>query len=401
MLFNYKAVTKTGEEREGSIDGSSIDNAILTLQKQDLVIVEIKPSIEASKPRGKLSLFGGVKLKDVVVLSQQLSTLISANVPILTTLRLVASETESPALQKILTEVVDDVQGGTPISTALGKHPDAFSPFYVSLVKASEESGRLPETLKFLAEYLERSYKLTQKAKNALVYPIFVIVVFALVMILMLVLVIPQLSAILLEAGQKIPIFTRVIISSSQFLVDYGVLLLFLVIVLGIVLWQYGKTKSGKLSFDRFKLTIPYLGVLYRKIYLSRITDNLNMMLESGIPVVRSIEVSADVVGNQVYRDALLQSAEAVKSGQALSEAFAFHSEFPSIMSQMARIGEETGKLDYVLKTLSRFYTQEVESTIDLLVGLIEPVLIVVLGLGVAILLAGILLPIYSLTGAL
>jgi len=191
------------------------------------------------------------------------------------------------------------------------------------------------------------------------------------------------------------------IIGTSDFFVNYGILLLFLAIVLGIVLWRYSATASGRLAIDRAKMSIPYVGSLYKKMYLSRISDNLNMMLESGIPVIRSIEVTADVVGNAVYRKILLEAANSVKSGSALSDTFAYYPEFPSIVAQMTRIGEETGKLDYVLKTLSRFYTQEVESTIDLLVGLIEPILIVVLGLGVATLLSGILLPIYSLTGAL
>ena len=402
MLFNYKAVDRVGGQKEGSVDSLSIDGAIANLQKQDLVIVEIKPAISAPLPtKGIKSLFGRVKMKDVVILSQQLSTLVGANVPILTTFRLVASETENPLLGAKLAEIVDDIQGGTAISAALARHPDVFSAFYVSLVRASEESGKLPETFKFLAEYLDRSYRLISKAKNALVYPIFVVVVFGLVMILMLVLVIPQLTGILLESGQSIPLFTRVIIGTSDFFVHYGVLLLFLVIVLFIILWQYSRTAAGKYGLDRFKLSLPYLGQLYRKMFLSRVADNLNMMLESGIPVIRSIEVTADVVGNEVYRKVMLDVSDTVKGGGSLSEAFAAHGEFPGIMAQMARIGEETGKLDYVLKTLSRFYTQEVESAIDLVVSLIEPVLIVVLGLGVATLLAGILLPIYSLTGAI
>lgn len=400
MLFYYKAVSKDGKEAEGSVDSSSVDTAISALQKRDLVIVEIKPA-ETTSTTFHFPFMGGVKMKDVVILSQQLSTLIGANVPILTTFRLLASETENVALQKRLTQVVDDIQGGVAISQAMAKHPQVFSTFYVSLVRAAEESGKLPETFKFLAEYLERSYQLVQKAKNALVYPIFVIVVFSIVMILMLVMVIPQLTGILLESGQEIPLFTRMIIGTSDFFVNYGILLLFLAIVLGIVLWRYSATASGRLAIDRAKMSIPYVGSLYKKMYLSRISDNLNMMLESGIPVIRSIEVTADVVGNAVYRKILLEAANSVKSGSALSDTFAYYPEFPSIVAQMTRIGEETGKLDYVLKTLSRFYTQEVESTIDLLVGLIEPILIVVLGLGVATLLSGILLPIYSLTGAL
>src|SRR3989344_2213659 len=326
-LFYYKAVTKDGKESDGSIDSSSIDTAISSLQKKDLVIIDIKPATAEAKAF-HLPFTGGVKMKDVVILSQQLSTLIGANVPILTTFRLLASETESAVLQTKLTQVVDDIQSGVAISAAMAKHPQVFSAFYVSLVRAAEESGKLPETFKFLAEYLERSYQLIQKAKNALVYPIFVIVVFAIVMILMLVMVIPQLTGILLESGQEIPLFTRMIIGTSDFFVNYCILLLFLAIVLGIVLWRYSATASGRLAIDRAKMSIPYVGSLYKKMYLSRISDNLNMMLESGIPVIRSIEVTADVVGNAVYRKILLEAANIVKSGSALSDTFAYYPEF-------------------------------------------------------------------------
>ena len=401
MLFYYKAVSKNGDETEGSIESSSVDSAISLLQKKDLIIVDIKSAEPEKSFKFRFPFTSGIKMKDVVILSQQLSTLIGANVPILTTFRLVASETESSALQGHLTQVVDDIQSGMNISQAMAKHPNVFSNFYVNLIKAAEESGKLPETFKFLSDYLERSYQLIQKARNALVYPIFVVIIFTLVMILMLVMVIPQLTGILLESGQDIPVFTQIIISTSNFFVDYGLILGFLLIVFVVLVWRYSKTESGHLALDRFKLSIPYVGNLYRKIYLSRITDNLNMMLESGIPVIRSMEIAAEVVGNDMYKKILIEATESVKGGGSLSQVFSFYPEFPSMMTQMARIGEETGKLDYVLKTVSRFYSQEVESTVDLLVGLIEPILIVVLGLGVAILLSGILLPIYSLTGAI
>ena len=367
MLFYYKAVSKGGDEAEGTIESTSVDIAISLLQKRDLVIVDIKPADTPSSGRHYLPFTSGISMKDIVILSQQLSTLIAANVPILTTFRLVASESESAALQDRLTQVVDDIQGGMNISQALSKHPEAFSGFYVNLIKAAEESGKLPETFTYLAAYLERSYQLVQKARNALVYPIFVIVVFTLVMILMLVLVIPQLTGILLESGQDIPLFTKFIIGTSEFFINYGLILLFLLIVFVVLVWQYSRTVTGHLAMDRFKLSVPYIGDLYRKIYLARISDNLNMMLESGIPVIRAMEVAADVVGNEVFRKILMEATESVKAGGSLSEVFASYPEFPSMMSQMARIGEETGKLDYVLKTVSRFYTQEGESTLYLI----------------------------------
>ena len=400
MLFYYKAVEKGGQEIEGSIEATNNDAAINALQRRELIIVELNPAEGGSFFDKKLNLFSRVKMKDVVILSRQLSTLINASVPILTIFRLLASETESPELQSKLTNVVDSIQGGVSISAALAKHGDVFSPFYVNMVKAAEESGKLPETFSYLADYLERSYQLLQKSRNALIYPIFVISVFIAVMILMLVLVIPQLTSILTDAGQEIPVFTKIIIGTSDFFRNYGVVLLIMLVLLVIIVWRYVRTDAGRLAADKFKLSIPYIGTLYERIYLTRVADSLNMLLDSGIPMVRSLEITADVVGSEVYKRVLLESVDIIKGGSSVSETFARYPEFPRIVTQMVRIGEETGKIGYILKTVSRFYTQEVKSAIDVLVGLIEPIMIVVLGLGVAVLLAGILLPIYNLTGA-
>jgi len=401
MLFFYKAVNKEGKETEGSIEAQSKDQAINALQRRELIIVDIAAAGKASIFERKINLFSRVSMKDIVILSRQLATLIGAGVPVLAIFRLIASDTENEALQDKLADIIDDIQAGVSISQAMSKHPKVFSPFYVNMIKAAEESGKLPETFGYLADYTERSYQLINRARNALVYPIFVIVVFIVVMILMLVLVIPQLTSILVDSGQAIPVFTRLIIGVSDFFISYGIILVIFIAIMGVVLWRHAQSEAGRLSADRFKLSIPYIGSLYEKIYLTRIADSLHMLLESGIPMIRSIEITADVVGSEVYRNVLLESAEAIKSGSSVSETFSRYPEMPKILTQMTRIGEETGKLGYILKTVSRFYSQEVKSNIDLLVSLIEPILIVVLGLGVALLLSGILLPIYSLTGAI
>lgn len=400
MLFYYKAVGKDGAEIEGSIEAVGQEQAVNALQRRELIIVDLAPAEGKGLFDRNINFLTRVKLKDIVILSRQLATLISASVPVLTIFRLLASETENPTLQDKLTAVIDDIQGGVPISSALAKHQQVFSPFYVNMVKAAEESGKLPETFNYLADYLERTYELMQKARNALVYPAFVIAVFIAVMILMLVLVIPQLTGILEEADQEIPIFTKMIIWTSDFFIDFGWILLGMLAVFAVLIWRYVRTDAGRLAFDRFKLSIPYVGSLYERIYLTRITDSLNMLLESGIPMVRSIEITAAVVGGEVYKRVLLEAAEIIKGGSSVSDTFGRYPEIPRIVTQMVRIGEETGNVGYILKTVSRFYNQEVKSSIDLLVGLIEPIMIVVLGLGVAVLLAGILLPIYSLTGA-
>ena len=301
----------------------------------------------------------------------------------------------------MLTELADDIQSGTPISRALGGHPKVFSPFYTNMVKSGEESGKLDQTFLYLADYLDRTYEIVSKARNALIYPAFVISTFAVVMILMMTLVIPRISSILIDSGQDIPFYTKVVIALSDFFVNYGVFLLIVLVVGGYFLFRHILTKGGKAQFDRLQLSIPYVGTLYRKLYLSRIADNLATMLGSGISVLQATEITASVVGNAVYADILNQTSTAIKGGGSISDALSTYEEIPGIMTAMIKVGEETGELGSILKTLARFYQREVTNTVDTLVDLIEPFLIVALGLGVGILLASVLIPIYNISSAI
>lgn len=397
MLFNYKVTTAENQRQDGSIDAPNVDLAIASLQRRGLIILDIKEANAPSFWNRSFSFRKKAKLEDVVIMSRQISTLFEAKVSALQAFRLLGGETENPILQKALTAVADDINSGVSISEALTKHPEVFSDFYVNMIKAGEESGKLSEAFSYLAAYLERSHALLSKAFNALIYPVFVIFSFIIVMILMLVYVIPKISAILEEVGQDLPIYTRAIIGLSNFFVDYGIFLLIALIILGFFIGRHLRTPAGRLNLSSLKLSMPYLGKLYQKLYLSRMADNLSTMMVSGISMVRALEITADVVGNEVYKNMLLQTAEAVKGGSAVSEIFYKHPEVPTIMVQMIKVGEETGKLGYVLETLSRFYQREVNTAIETLVGLIEPAMIVVLGLGVGILLTAVLVPIYNL----
>lgn len=404
MLFQYEAIDQSGAKQSGSIEAVSRDVAITSLQRRGLAISSI---IEAPRPESgsmlglSVTLFESVDTKDVVLLSRQIATLFEAQVSALRVFRLLASETEKPLMQRVLTEVADDLQAGSPISKALGKHPKVFSAFYVNMVRAGEEAGKLDETFLYLADYLDRSYEIASKAKNALIYPAFVISTFVIVMILMLTMVIPRIATILTDAGQDIPIYTKAVIALSGFFVDYGIFLLILTVIGAFFLIRYVRTASGKGMFDRFQLTVPYIGDLYKKLYLSRIADNLATMLGSGISVVQATEITASVVGSAVYEDILNEVSNSVKGGGTVSDAMGNHPEVPGIMTAMIRIGEETGELGSILKTLARFYQREVSNTVDTLVDLIEPFMIVALGLGVGVLLASVLIPIYNISSAI
>lgn len=401
MLYKYKSVDQAGVAKDGTIDAANIDIAISSLQRRGLIITTIN---EADKGGGIMNMniawFDRVSNKDVVILSRQLATLFEAQVSALRIFRLLGSEAENKVLGAKLLQISDDLQAGNSISIALAKHPKVFDDFYVSMVKAGEESGKLNETFEYLADYMDRTYALVSKAKSALIYPAFVMMTFFTVMILMFTMVIPKISGILVESGQDIPIYTKIVLGISNFLVAYGFILLAILVVGGFFLSKYIKSPSGAIVFDQIKLSIPFLSTLYRKLYWARLSDNMNTMLLAGIPMIRSLELTSSVVNNSIYRKILADAVESVKAGKSVSESLSGNGEIPGIMIQMMKVGEESGELGNILKTLAHFYSREVITAVDALVDLIEPAMIVLLGLGVATLLASVLIPIYNVASA-
>jgi type IV pilus assembly protein PilC len=400
MLFTYHAIDKDGHEREGTIEAPTQEIAISALQRRELVVSAINSAEERSFLNLELSFFNRISNKDIVILSRQIATLFGAQVSALRVFRLLSAEVESKPLSQILSAVGDDLQGGSPISKALARHPKAFSSFYVNMVRSGEETGKLSEAFSYLADYLDRMYEIVSKAKNALIYPLFVVVVFFGVMALMLTLVIPKISAVLIESGQEIPSYTKVVIGFSNFLVQYGILVVIALVGIGFYVWSLRKSQQGKIFLDRIKLSVPYVGDLYKKLYLARIADNFSTMLLSGVSVVEAIDITSAVVENAVFAEILQQVAQDVKGGSSISDALSRHQEMPGIMVAMTKVGEETGELGKILTMLAKFYSREVSNAVDTLVGLIEPVMIVLLALGVGTLLTAVLLPIYNLAGS-
>ena len=401
MIFKYKVIDKEGAEKDGTIDAVSKDVAITSLQNRGFVVIAVN-SFDEKVPflKRSISIFSPVKSKEVVILSRQIATLFEAQVSALRVFRLLSAESDNPYLGEVLVEVADDLQGGSSISKALEKHPKVFSGFYTNMVRAGEESGKLDQVFAYLADYLDRNDEITSKAKSALIYPAFIIVTFVVVMILMFTTVIPKISAVLLEAGQDIPIYTKIVMGISSILVNYGVFLLILLIVGGYFLFRYIKTETGKKYISSLELSIPYVGDLYKKLYLSRISDNMNTMLISGISMIKALEITSTVVDNERYKEILERAVEMVRSGSTVSEALSGYDEIPGILVQMVRVGEESGKLGEILETLSKFYSREVNTAVSTLVDLIEPVMIVLLGLGVGLILTSVLVPIYNISSA-
>lgn len=398
MIFEYKAINTNGKTEEGTIDAFNMDSAITNLQSRGLVVSSVKPKNEDDGDiLKKIPFFNKVSNKDIVILSRQMSTLFESQVSALKVFKLISEEAENPMLRKHLLEVVDDLQGGASISGALAKHSEIFSDFYVNMVRAGEESGKIDETFSYLADYMDRNYEVSSKAKNALIYPAFVIFTFFAVMILMFTVIVPKIGVIIKESAQEVPFYTKIVFAVSDFFVNNWILLILGVIVAIIGVIWYGRTDEGRRSISNARLYIPYVGDLYRKLYLSRFADNMSTMVLSGIPMLKAIEVTASIIDNETYKNLLEDSISKVKAGQALSMALGDKEEIPSILVQMIKVGEETGELGSILKTMSKFYQREVMNAVDTLVGMIEPVMIVGLGVGVGILLASVLMPIYNI----
>ena len=394
MLFNYKVINKENKTIEGQMESANREMVVASLQRKEYVIVEVKESMDAKKKDWKdllnVDIFKvKVKEKDIVIFSRQVATMFEAGVQALKAFRLLAAESDNKALREVLTQLSDDVQSGSSLYKSFAKHNDVFSKFYINLVKAGEESGKLSETFIYLADYTERAFELKQKTKKALTYPIFVIMTFIIIMTIMVIFVIPKMAEMLAQQGQALPLFTKIILGISHAITGYWYLIVPGLTAGFIMAKRWADTPGGTAYIDGIKLKIPVLGNTYQKIFLSRLADNLNTMLSSGVSIVNALEITAEVVDNYVYEQLILRVSQKVQDGTALSQALTEEGDaIPNIMIQMVKIGEETGELGYMLKNLSHFYKQEVERAIDSMVAMIEPIMILGLGAGVGVLLS-------------
>lgn len=396
--FEYRARDNSGEIRQGVIEAGSQEGAVDTLHQANLIVVSIH---EKSQPLlTRLHIGGKVRQKDLVIFSRQIATLFEAQIPVVQALKTLVAETRKKNLQKVLSHVLDDIMGGLSLSQSMGKYPLIFSPFYVNLVRSGEESGKLQEVFTYLADYTERAYYITTKVRNAMIYPAVVLFTFFIVLGIMMVIVIPRLATIFTETGQELPYYTQAILSLSYFLRSWGLLVLFFMVVGGVVTVRWAKTDEGRLFFHRLQVRTPIIGPLFQKLYTARFTDNLKTLISGGIPILRALSITGDVVGNEIYKAALNDAIESVKSGNTISAAFERTPEIPVLVTGMIRVGESSGRLDFILASIARFYSREVDTTVDNLVALIEPVLILFLGGAVAVLVSSVMIPLYNLVGS-
>jgi len=401
MKFNYIVKNNRGESQRGMIDALNKPVALKTLQDRGLVVIKLQSIEKVPIFSRKIKFFEKVKRKDIFIFFRQLAILVDANVPLVQSLRSMSQQIESEYFKEIVSNIANDIDGGMAFSKAISKYPKVFSIFSINLIKTGEVSGQLQESLIYLADHLENEYYLISKIRGAMSYPIFILGVFLLVGILVLVMVIPQLTSILTEAGQELPWSTKLVIFTSNFIISYGWILFLLSIALGFGFWRYKDTEKGRIACDTIKLKIPVFGKILQKTYLARVSDSLSALTKGGVSVIQSLNVSGQVVGNSVFQAILFRARDEIKMGRSISATLEDHEEFPPLFCQMIKTGEQTGKLDTILEKLSIFYKKEVENVVDNLSQLIEPILLVFLGIGVSILVFSVFMPIYSLAGVM
>lgn len=401
MKFNYLVRNQNGETQSGIIDASNEQIALNALQDRGFIVVKLESTEKGSIFNRKIKFLERVKRKEVFVFFRQLAILVDANVPLVQSLKSLSKQIKNEYFKEIISEIAKDIDGGESFSNALSKHPKVFSNFAINLMKTGEVSGRLQESLIYLADHLENEYYLISKVRGAMIYPFFILGAFLIIGVLVMVMVIPQLTSILLESGQDLPWSTKLVIFLSDFTRSWGWLIFLFGIIFFIIFFRYKKTPKGKIIWDTFKLKIPVFGKILQKMYLARLSDNLSALIKGGVSVIQSLNVTGEVVGNSVFKAILFQARDEIKVGRTISSSLEQYEVFPPLFTQMIKTGEQTGKLDSILEKLSKFYNKEVENVVNNLSQLIEPVLLIFLGIGVSILVFSVFMPIYSLAGAM
>jgi type IV pilus assembly protein PilC len=401
MEFNYQAKQPSGDLIEGKIEAPSEDQAVSLLHQKNLVVLSLNPVKQNVFSVDLSSFLSKPSKKDIVIFTRQMATLVDADVPLVEGLHTMARQIEKESFRKVVLSIVSSVEGGASLSVALSEHPAIFGRFYISLVRSGEVAGKLQETLSYLADYLERSAGLTSKIMGALYYPAFILCAMVVVVIVLMTTVLPNLLSIIKDAGvTDLPLTTKLLMAVTGFFNKF--LIPILIAIIGAIagFLYYIKTPGGRGRFDDFKVKMPRFGKVVRDFYLARIAETLSTLIKAGVPILEGIGITSDVVGNATYRNILLEAAENVRGGGTISEVFEKHPEFPPLVSSMLAIGEKTGRTDFMLENIFGFYKTEAENSIQNLSQLIEPVLILVLGVGVAGLVSAVLMPIYSLVGA-
>ncbi|XOU94472.1 MAG: type II secretion system F family protein [Candidatus Kerfeldbacteria bacterium] len=397
--FAYKARNKEGEILNGVVIAPNENIAYGTLRDKNLTIVTLRE--QKKFKMGSISIGSVVKAKDLVIFARQLSVMISSSVPIVRALRVLIKQTENVQFKTIISDIADEVDGGAKLSQSMAKYPKVFGNFFVQMIRSAETTGRLDEILEYLADQTEKDFDIMAKAKGAMIYPAFIMGTFLLVGVGMMMFVLPQITSIFAESEAELPLPTVLFMGLSDFLLAYWWLILAFIVILAVAFKFAISTKVGREKFDIFKIRMPIFGSIFNNLYITRFSRSLSTLIASGVPLTTSLDIVADLVSNTLYRDLTKKTIKKVEAGASITSVFIASKDVPLMLSQMMSVGEQSGQLDKILLKVAEFYTRELENSLNNLTALIEPIIMVVLGVGVGLLVSAIILPMYNLSDAI
>jgi len=393
--FTYTARAINGDLKSATIEAPSRDDVIKQLRQLKLNVVKIDEGTANRKKRG-----GSIKMRDIVIFTRQFSTMINAGLPLVQALDILANQSENPALKDVTRQVMFDVESGNTVADALRKHPKAFSDFYVNMVAAGEAGGILDTILMRLAVFMEKNDALIRKVKGAMIYPGVIMSVAAIAITVLLVFVIPTFENMFNSAGIELPLPTRIVIGLSRGLKSYWYVLIAAAIGIFVSVKRYYATPGGKLNIDRLMLKMPVLGDVLRKSAVSRFTRTLGTLISSGVSILDGLEITAKTSGNRVIQDAIMESRASIAGGETIAAPLKKSAVFPPMVISMIAVGEQTGGLDEMLTKIADFYDEEVDAAVSGLLALMEPVMIVFLGVVVGGMVVAMYLPIFDMVNA-
>lgn len=394
--FIYKAKTKEGKIVTGTVEAAVKKTAIKLLHEKKLIIFSLRQKTSGSI-LSVLDAFRGTSAKDITLLTRQLATMINAGLTLINSLTIIQEEAK-PALRKLLSLIIRKIEGGSSFHQALRAYPDIFSNSYISLVKSGESAGKLDKILAELADSLEKQEAFKRKVKGALIYPFIVLVGMIVVAFVMMIYVIPQLTIMYEEMDADLPLPTEVLIFVSNSLSSFWYLIIIIVIGLIYAFVRWRKTDFGKEQTDKFILKIPIINKLITKIILAQLSRTLSMLISAGVPIIEALNIVEEVAGNAVFEKSINLAAKDVEKGLTLTSALGKFDEYPPLVIQMISVGEQTGKVGEVLSRVADYFEQEAEEAIKGLTTAIEPVMMIILGIGVGFIVISIITPIYNLT---
>jgi type IV pilus assembly protein PilC len=397
--FKYRARLADGRIQAGMIEADTQEAAQAALDERNAETLLLEPYTGVDMAtRGVTSLLNRVTPKDLVVVSRTLSVMVSASVPLTEAIDNISRQTQNPKLRAVLVDVAREVEGGARLSDALERHPKIFSGFFVNMVRSGESSGQLDQVLEYLADQQEKDYDLAAKIKGAMIYPAFIISAMFIVGFIMMTFVVPKLVSVLQEANVALPLSTRILIAVSGFFErDWWLILSFLALA-ALGFRAFIQTPSGRYSWDLLKLRLPVFGKLFQGVYVVRFSRSLATLVKGGVDVVTALEIVSGVMENEVWKRLVLETIREVNDGNSVTTALERSRYVPRMMVQMLAVGENTGRTADILVRLSSFYSREIDNLVANLVALIEPAVLILLGIGVGALVSAILLPLYQLS---